>query len=135
MVVGGQRLSGDEYDAGTFFAPTVLRDVSHGMAVMDTETFGPVAPLMKVGGELREVIGLANELPYGLVSYVYTQSLRNAFEAIELTEAGTIGINTVSAASIYAPYGGIKRSGYGVEYSSHAIDEYTYFKHAVVSFS
>lgn len=135
VVVGGQRLGGDEYDAGTFFAPTVLRDVRHGMAVMDTETFGPVAPLMKVGGDLGDVIGLANELPYGLVSYVYTQSLRRAFEAIEQIDAGTIGINTVSAASIHAPYGGIKRSGYGIEYSSHAIDEYTFFKHAVVAFA
>jgi succinate-semialdehyde dehydrogenase / glutarate-semialdehyde dehydrogenase len=135
VVVGGQRLSGDEYDAGTFFAPTVLRNVHHGMTVMDAETFGPVAPLMKVGGALRDVITLANEPPFGLVSYVYTQSLRHAFEAIEQTEAGTIGINTVSAASIHAPYGGIKRSGYGIEYSSHAIDEYTYFKHAVVTFA
>jgi succinate-semialdehyde dehydrogenase / glutarate-semialdehyde dehydrogenase len=134
VLAGGQRLSGDGYDGGNFFAPTVLRDVGHGMAVMDVETFGPVAPLMKVGGDLGEVIDLANELPYGLVSYVYTQSLRHAFEAIERIEAGSVGINTVSAASIHAPYGGIKRSGYGIEYSPHAIDEYTYFKHAVVTF-
>jgi succinate-semialdehyde dehydrogenase / glutarate-semialdehyde dehydrogenase len=135
VAAGGDRLHGADYDAGAFFAPTVVRDANHDMTVMNDETFAPVAPLMRVSGTLGDVIDLSNSLPYGLVAYVYTQSLQHAFEAIERTEAGSVGINTVSAASTFAPYGGIKLSGFGTEYSSHAIDEYTYFKHAVVSFA
>lgn len=59
------------------------------------DTFGPVALIMAVS-DMEEAVKLANDSPYGLVSYVYTKDVKKAFWIAEHLECGTVGINNVS---------------------------------------
>ena len=73
LVTGGERLTADGLDAGRFYAPTLLADVTPDMLIYREETFGPVAPVI-VFDDDDEAIAMANDTDYGLASYVYTQS-------------------------------------------------------------
>ena len=95
---------------------------------MREETFGPIAPIMSVRS-LDEAIDYANDSPYGLVAYLYTNDLRKAIVGAERLEYGTVGINNVSGGEVPFPYGGWKQSGLGVENSHHAVEEYLQMKH------
>ncbi len=128
VLAGGAPPEGEAYGRGLFFLPTVLVDVTHQMKVMRDETFGPIAPIMPFDST-DEAVRWANDNPYGLVSYVFTRDLKTAITVAERLEAGTIGINNVAGGETPYPYGGWKQSGFGIENSRHAIDEYTAIKH------
>ncbi len=103
-------------------------DFAHDMLVMREETFGPIAPIM--GFEtVDEVIGYANNTPYGLVAYFYTNSLETMYRVSEELEYGTVGVNNVSGGNFPHPYGGWKQSGLGVENSHYATEPYLQLKH------
>ena len=87
MTGGGRHALG-----GTFFEPTVLRDVASDMLIANDETFGPVAPLFKFETE-EEVVKLANDTEYGLASYFYTKDLGRAWRVMEALEYGIVGVN------------------------------------------
>ena len=72
LVTGGERLAADGLDAGHFYAPTLLADVTPDMLIYREETFGPIAPVI-VFDDDDEAIAMANDTDYGLASYVYTQ--------------------------------------------------------------
>jgi len=128
IVWGGKIPEEERFKNGFFFEPTVLTKVNHQMKVMREETFGPVAPIMGVSG-MEEAVKLANDSPYGLVSYVYTKDLRKAFWVAEHLQCGTVGINNVSGGETPYPYGGWKESGVGLELSHHGVEEYLQVKH------
>jgi len=128
IIYGGKRPDGEIYQKGNFFEPTIITNVSHEMLIMNEETFGPVAPIMPVA-EVEEAIELANSSRYGLVSYAFTSNLKLAFMFAERLEAGTVVINHVSPTNMFAPYGGIKDSGFGRELGHFGIEEYLYIKH------
>lgn len=134
VVYGGTRPSGEQFRRGYFFLPTVLVDVNHSMKVTREETFGPVAPIM-VFDSFDEAIRLANDTPYGLVAYVFTNDLKTAILAAERIEAGTVGINNVAGGEVPFPYGGWKESGIGVELSHHGLEEYLLIKHVRVEWA
>ena len=123
VVVGGHRLSGPGFDEGTFFAPTVLHDVTTEMRIYREETFGPIAPVLVFEDE-DEVIGMANDTHYGLASYVYTNDLRRAMKIAEGLDFGIIGINDINPTSAAVPFGGIKESGLGREGAHEGLLEY-----------
>ncbi|MEM7738126.1 MAG: NAD-dependent succinate-semialdehyde dehydrogenase [Deinococcota bacterium] len=116
-VVGGNALE------GLYFEPTVLRGVTSDMKLMHEETFGPVAPLLAFEDE-AEVIRQANNTPYGLAAYLYTQDLSRAFKVAEALEYGIIGVNDGVPSSVQAPFGGYKASGVGREGGKWGIEEY-----------
>jgi succinate-semialdehyde dehydrogenase/glutarate-semialdehyde dehydrogenase len=123
LVTGGERLTDDGLDAGHFYAPTLLADVTPDMLIYREETFGPVAPVI-VFDEDDEAITMANDTDYGLASYVYTKSLTRAFRAMERLKFGMVGVNDINPTSAAAPFGGVKQSGLGVEGAREGIDEY-----------
>lgn len=125
---GGREPEGKEYKKGYFFKPTVLTNVSHKMVVMTEETFGPVAPIMRVSS-LAEAVRYANDSNYGLVAYLYTQDLDKGSRAAEALEYGTVGINNVTGGEVDYPYGGWKQSGMGIELSEYGLEEYLLLKH------
>lgn len=125
---GGKEPEGEKYRRGYFFEPTVLADVNHEMIVMTEETFGPVAPIMKVSS-LEEAIEYANDSLYGLVAYLYTRDLDKGLHVAEALEYGTVGINNVSGGEVDYPYSGWKQSGLGVELSQYGLEEYLLVKH------
>ncbi|MFB6272678.1 MAG: aldehyde dehydrogenase [Salinibacter sp.] len=127
-LTGGGPPEGDQYANGNFFAPTLLDDVNHDMLVMQEETFGPVAGVMGFDS-VDEAIDLANDTPYGLVAYVYTQDLATTYRASQELEYGTIGVNNVSGGNFPFPYAGWKQSGIGVENSHYATEQYLQLKH------
>jgi succinate-semialdehyde dehydrogenase / glutarate-semialdehyde dehydrogenase len=123
LLCGGQRLTGEQYDAGTFFAPTVLTDVTPQMTIYREETFGPIAPVILFDDE-DEVIAMANDTDYGLAAYLYTKDLSRALRVSEALRFAIIGINDINPTSAAAPFGGTKESGLGREGGQEGITEY-----------
>jgi succinate-semialdehyde dehydrogenase/glutarate-semialdehyde dehydrogenase len=119
IVTGGERIG----DAGNFFAPTVLTGVPDDSMVMTTEPFGPIAPCVPFN-DLDEVLRRANSLPYGLSSYVFTSSTRNALAVQNGLEAGMVNINHFGQALAETPFGGVKDSGIGSEGGTETFDGY-----------
>jgi succinate-semialdehyde dehydrogenase/glutarate-semialdehyde dehydrogenase len=131
LVVGGERLTGGEYEGGSFYAPTVLDGVTAEMLISTEETFGPVAGVARFETE-EEAIRLANDTVYGLAAYFHTRDYARLLRVAEKLEYGIVGANAgiISAAS--APFGGIKESGYGREGGAFGIDEYLDVKYVLV---
>jgi succinate-semialdehyde dehydrogenase/glutarate-semialdehyde dehydrogenase len=125
VVVGGARLEGQ------FFQPSVLVGVTPAMAMSREETFGPVAGLSRFSTE-EEAVGLANDTPYGLAAYFYSQDLSRVTRVAEALEYGILGINTGLISTEVAPFGGMKESGMGREGSSYGIDEWVELKYWAV---
>jgi succinate-semialdehyde dehydrogenase / glutarate-semialdehyde dehydrogenase len=123
LVLGGERLTGEKYDAGTFFAPTVLTDVTPEMLIYREETFGPIAPVILFDDE-DEVIRMANDTNYGLAAYLYTRDLSRAIRISEALRFAIVGINDINPTSAAAPFGGMKESGLGREGGQEGIVEY-----------
>ena len=114
VLVGGHRLIEGTLAAGSFYAPTVLADVTSDMLIAKEETFGPVAPIIAFEDE-KEVIERANNTPYGLAAYLYTRDLNKAIKIVERLESGIIGVNDTRIATVESPFGGFKQSGIGRE--------------------
>ena len=95
---------------GNFWMPTVLGDCHEGMKLAEEETFGPVAACFRFTSE-DEVIQRANNTPYGLAAYFYTQNLSRVFRVSQAIESGMIGINECAVSTELGPFGGVKESG------------------------
>jgi succinate-semialdehyde dehydrogenase/glutarate-semialdehyde dehydrogenase len=116
---------------GTFFQPTVLRDVTPSMKIAHEETFGPVAPLFRFHSD-EEAIHLANDTPFGLAAYFYTSDLRRSWRIAEALEYGIVGLNTGLISTEVAPFGGIKESGIGREGGRYGLEEFIEVKYLAV---
>ena len=120
---GAQVITGGEALEGLYFQPTVLRGVTPDMQMMQEETFGPVAPILTFSDE-AEAVRLANDTPYGLAAYIYTQDLSRAFKVAEALDYGIVGVNDGVPSTPQAPFGGYKASGVGREGGKWGIEEY-----------
>jgi succinate-semialdehyde dehydrogenase / glutarate-semialdehyde dehydrogenase len=114
-------------DGGYFYQPTVLVDVPRDAAMRHDEIFGPVASISPFDDD-ASVIAEANDTPYGLVSYVYTESLQRALTFAERLESGMVGLNRGIVSDPSAPFGGVKESGLGREGGAEGIDEFLSLK-------
>ena len=119
VVTGGDPVGG----VGNFYPPTVLRGVTQDAAMQTQEIFGPVAPITSFATE-DEVVTTANDTPWGLVGYVYTNDLRRGLRVCEALEFGMVGLNQGVVSNPAAPFGGVKQSGMGREGGFVGIDEY-----------
>lgn len=120
---GGKRLTGNDFDGGFFFAPTVLTAVNSDMRIYREETFGPIGAICRFEDE-AEVIRAANDTRYGLAAYIYTRDISRALRVSEALKFGMVGINDINPTSAAAPFGGVKESGLGREGSQEGILEY-----------
>lgn len=125
VLTGGKALTelGPQY-----YAPTVLADATSDMLLFNEETFGPVVPLFPFDTE-QEAMRAANDTPFGLAAYFYSQDLRRIDRVSRTLEAGIVGINEGALASETAPFGGVKESGYGREGSKYGLDDYLSIKY------
>jgi succinate-semialdehyde dehydrogenase/glutarate-semialdehyde dehydrogenase len=126
-LVGGAGVDGP----GHFYPPTVLARVSPESALMSTEIFGPVAAILTFEDE-DEVVRLANDTPWGLVAYVFTESLDRALRVPERLEVGMVGLNTGLVSNPAAPFGGVKESGLGREGGRVGIEEFLDYQYVAV---
>jgi len=110
VLTGGQRLQ----RSGFFYAPTVLAEVPAQARIMNEEPFGPVA-IINPFDDFDAVIAEANQLPYGLAAFAFTNSSRRVNLLGERIEAGMIGINSFLVSTNESPFGGVKESGHGSE--------------------
>jgi succinate-semialdehyde dehydrogenase/glutarate-semialdehyde dehydrogenase len=124
VLIGGQR----HQLGGHFFQPTILLDVSPQAKLMNEETFGPVAPLIRFSTE-EEVVAMANDTPYGLAAYFYTSNYERSWRVAEALECGIVGLNEGIISTELAPFGGIKESGVGREGSKYGVDDYVEIKY------
>ncbi|MBU9560937.1 NAD-dependent succinate-semialdehyde dehydrogenase [Burkholderia multivorans] len=125
VLTGGKRLPalGPHY-----YTPTVLADATADMQLACEETFGPVVALFRFDTE-AQAIDAANDTPYGLAAYFYTQDVRRIARVSAQLETGIVGINEGALASEAAPFGGVKESGYGREGSRYGLDDYLSIKY------
>ncbi len=130
---GGRVVTGGQAPdrRGYFYLPTVLTDVPADAAILATEIFGPVAPVVRFSGE-ADAIHWANDTEYGLVSYLYTADLRRALRVSEALETGMVGINRGLVSDPAAPFGGVKQSGLGREGGHDGLLEFTESKYIAV---
>ncbi|MFY0409810.1 NAD-dependent succinate-semialdehyde dehydrogenase [Solicola sp. PLA-1-18] len=130
VVAGGRRTAG--LSRGNFYDPTVITDVDADARIMHEEPFAPVAPIGSFT-DLEHALALANGTDFGLASYVFTRDLATAFEASERIEAGMVAVNHMAIATAEAPFGGVKKSGFGREGGAEGIDDYTVTKYVSVA--
>ena len=113
---------------GYFYEPTLLDGVSAQAAILNTEIFGPVAPVVRFTDE-ADAIRWANATEFGLVAYVYTRDLRRGLRVSEALESGMVGLNRGLVSDPAAPFGGVKQSGLGREGAHEGLLEYTETKY------
>lgn len=112
LVVGGERLGGDFAD-GYYLPLTILADVDNDSALAQQEVFGPVLAVTPFDTE-EEAIALANGTDYGLGAYIHTENLRRAHHVAAQMQAGMVQVNASGEGmQPFAPFGGMKHSGYG----------------------
>lgn len=120
VVTGGKPITDD---GGVFFTPTVVKDVDQSMVLMQEETFGPVAPIQKIASE-EDAVKLANDTPYGLAAYVFTDNVAKGHRVIEQLNFGIVGWNDGAPSAAQVPFGGMKESGIGREGGHEGIDAF-----------
>jgi len=112
VILGGERLGGD-YADGYYLPLTVVADVANNSTLFQHEVFGPVLAVTPFDTE-EEAIALANGTPYGLGAYIHTQNLRRAHHVASQMQAGMVQVNgSGEGMQPFAPFGGMKQSGYG----------------------
>ena len=128
VLTGGRRIRDEMADGPNYYAPTVLSGATPAMQLSCEETFGPVVPVFRFDAE-TDVIALANDTPFGLAAYFYTNDITRVWRMAEALEAGIVGINEGAVAAEAAPFGGVKESGYGREGSRYGLDDYQHIKY------
>lgn len=120
LVVGGVRYG----ESGCYMEPTVFLNPREGAEIYEKEIFGPVAVIKTFETE-EEVVRMANDTEYGLMSGVFTKDITRALRVSNLLDTGVVGVNCVSYMNMQAPFGGRKQSGLGREMGEYALRAYT----------
>src|SRR5438270_1315303 len=116
---------------GTFFEPTIVRDVTKDMAFAREEIFGPVVTLFRFKDD-EEAIRMANDTEYGLAAYFYARDVGRIFRVMEGLEYGIVGVNEGIISTEVAPFGGMKESGMGREGSKYGIEDFVEIKYVAL---
>ncbi len=117
---------------GNFVRPTVLADVDNRMRCAQEEIFGPVAALLPFKGE-EDGLALANDIKYGLASYIWTNDLGKAHRVARGIEAGMVFINSQNVRDLRQPFGGTKESGTGREGGEYSYEVFAEVKNVCIS--
>ncbi len=121
---GAKVLTGAKRD-GAFYHATVLDNVKMDMDLVSRETFGPIAPIIRIDS-LDEAIEVANDTEYGLQAGVFTSDYKAAMRCVREIESGTVFVNKQSTfRTDNMPFGGFKNSGIGKEGIKYAVEEMT----------
>jgi len=131
---GGNVLCGGNrpIEPGYYLAPTVVDGLGSSARACQEEIFGPVACVIPFESE-REAIELANDTEYGLSGSLWTTNLERALRVAREVRTGVMSVNTNSSVYVEAPFGGFKRSGFGRDLGTEAMQLYTEIKNVFVS--
>lgn len=133
IVVGGGRPEGlpEEFANGYFVEPTIMTGVTPQMDVVNSEIFGPLAPIMKVSS-LDEAIELTNRSEFGLGATVYTTDSAEIYRATNEIVSGMVWINAPILDNDAGPFGGRKMSGLGRQLGAEGLDTFRHTKLVMV---
>jgi aldehyde dehydrogenase (NAD+) len=136
LVVGGGHLGQGAHAHGFFHQPTIFADVRRDMRIAQEEIFGPVLSIIPVGS-LEEAIDVANDVPFGLSSAIYTRDVNAAFRAMRDLYTGIVYVNAPTiGAEIHLPFGGTKGTGNGHrEGGTQVLEVFSEWKSIYVDFS
>ncbi len=123
VALGGGRPSGAAFERGFWYAPTVLTNVRNDMDIMQQEIFGPISPVMAFD-DFEEVLALANDSPYGLSAYLFTNDLQRMMRAVQAIRFGEIYINKIGPEQFQGFHTGYGLSGMGGDDGHHGFDHY-----------
>jgi acyl-CoA reductase-like NAD-dependent aldehyde dehydrogenase len=129
LVTGGKRPAA--LARGFFFEPTLFDNVSNRSRIAQEEVFGPVGIVIGFDSD-DEAIAIANDSDFGLSGGIISTDVGRAYEIALQLRTGEVYLNGGSGGmSSYAPFGGIKRSGYGREFGEEGFNEFTYLKSVI----
>ncbi|MCW4591811.1 aldehyde dehydrogenase [Gluconacetobacter entanii] len=121
--IGGKALTGGIYDAGNFYAPTLLTNVTNEMDITQNEVFGPVLSLIKVE-DFDEALMMANKSRYGLSAYMFTQDLKKIMRMSNELNFGEIYVNREGGEAAQGFHHGYGDSGIGGEDGQYGLEAY-----------
>lgn len=120
----GKVLLGGKPGEGLFYPPTIIAGLKNGDPLVDEEQFGPALPIIRYT-ELEDAIHAANDSPNGLGGSVWTSDIEAGRKLAGRIESGSVWINKHGMIQPNAPFGGVKQSGLGVEFTEDGLAEYT----------
>ncbi|MBC3191763.1 aldehyde dehydrogenase family protein [Pseudonocardia sp. C8] len=124
VVTGGRRPAG--FDAGWYYEPTLITGVGEDDPLVQDEVFGPVIVVQPHAG-VDDAVRIANGTAYGLAASVFGTDTDRARAVARRVRAGSVAVNTFGP-TMSAPFGGVKRSGWGRECGPEGIREFTEVK-------
>lgn len=124
IAAGGRRVG----EAGWFVHPTLFTGADNTMRIAQEEIFGPVLTSIRFSSE-EDALRIANDIPYGLTGYVWTNDLTRALRFTDRLEAGMIWVNSENVRHLPTPFGGVKASGIGRDGGDWSFDFYMEQKH------
>lgn len=127
--LGGGRPA--DFNRGWFVEPTILVDCDSSMDIFNQESFGPVAPICKVGS-FDEALTLANDSEFGLGANIYTCDLSEAHAAANTLQAGMVWVNAPLLDNDAGPFGGTKLSGMGRQLGSEGLETFRQTKTVMI---
>ena len=116
----------------SYYYPTLLINIDERMDVFNYETFGPVFCVTRINSA-DEAIRLANNSDFGLGGSVWTSDTEKGKKIANKIETGAVFINDMTKSDPRLPFGGVKKSGYGIELSKYGIREFVNMKTVVVN--
>ena len=136
LLTGGEIATGNGFEKGFFYRPTIFGEVDPQMRIAQEEIFGPTTALIPVR-DVDEAIRVSNGIKYGLSSSIFTRDVNKAFRAMRDLQAGITYINAGTiGAEVHLPFGGTKDTGNGHrEAGQAALDVFTEWKSIYVDYS
>lgn len=121
IAVGGNRVT--TLGEGNYVEPTLFTNANNNMAIAREEIFGPVLTAIGFDDE-HEALEIANETPYGLAAYIWTENSGRALRVANQVEAGMVWVNSENNRNLPSPFGGVKMSGVGRDGGDYSFEFY-----------
>ncbi|HEY6646972.1 MAG TPA: aldehyde dehydrogenase family protein, partial [Mycobacterium sp.] len=131
LVLGGTAMP-EGLDRGWYVRPTLFADADNSMRIAREEIFGPVLTVIPYADE-DDAVAIADDSDYGLAGSVWTDDTDHGVAIAARIRTGTFGVNQGYTMDPFAPFGGVKGSGYGRELGREGIDGYTDTKSIAVA--